>query len=202
MGRTSDARERLLEAAFDLIWTNSYGSVGVDQICDKAGVKKGSFYHFFPSKADLALATFEDQWAKRRPDFDAMFSPVVPPLERIDRWCAFIVGIQRDMAKRFGQVCGCPFVNLASELGTRDERLRDKMAEFFARGQRYLRSALRDAMDARLIPAEDPARLARMLHALSLGYQVHAKVENDASRLDGLASAVRRLLDVRETIAD
>ena len=183
-----------MDAAFDLIWTNSYGSVGVDQICDRAGVHKGSFYHFFASKADLALETFEHHWSRRRPELDAMFSPVVPPLERIDRWCRFVGSIQEAMAARFGQVCGCPFVNLASELGTQDPRLRDKIAGFFQRGQCYLQSALRDAIDAGLVSPGDPAELARMLHALAIGYQVHAKVENDISRLDEFVAVARRIL--------
>ena len=56
MGRTSDAKEKLLHVAFDLIWQHSYGSVSVDDICERADVKKGSFYYFFPSKSDLAVA--------------------------------------------------------------------------------------------------------------------------------------------------
>jgi TetR/AcrR family transcriptional repressor of nem operon len=47
MGRVSDAKERLMEAVRELIWTGSYGSTTIDQICEKAGVKKGSFYYFF-----------------------------------------------------------------------------------------------------------------------------------------------------------
>ena len=43
MGRTSNAKERLLQVAFDLIWEQSYGSVSVDDICARAKVKKGSF---------------------------------------------------------------------------------------------------------------------------------------------------------------
>src|SRR5262249_2566506 len=56
MGRVSDARQRLMDAVCELIWAGSYGSTTIDQICEKAGVKKGSFYHFFDSKADLAVA--------------------------------------------------------------------------------------------------------------------------------------------------
>jgi len=56
MGRVSDARQRLLDATIDLIWQNSYGAVTVDDICERAGVKKGSFYYFFPSKTDLVVA--------------------------------------------------------------------------------------------------------------------------------------------------
>lgn len=54
MGRVSDANERLIKAVAELIWTGSFGSTTIDQICAKAGVQKGSFYHFFDSKSDIA----------------------------------------------------------------------------------------------------------------------------------------------------
>jgi TetR/AcrR family transcriptional regulator, transcriptional repressor for nem operon len=54
MGRTSEARERLIGTAGDLWHRRSYTDVGVSEICETAGVQKGSFYHFFPSKQDLA----------------------------------------------------------------------------------------------------------------------------------------------------
>src|SRR5271165_2514696 len=79
MGRTSDAKEKLLQVAFDLIWQQSYGAVSVDDICVRAKVKKGSFYHFFPSKSDLAVAAYEEHWQAIRPRYDGLFSPLVPP---------------------------------------------------------------------------------------------------------------------------
>src|SRR5687767_15768105 len=66
MGRVSDAKQRLMEAIAELIWTGSYGTTTIDQICEKAGVKKGSFYYFFKSKADLAEAAIEVEWTKYR----------------------------------------------------------------------------------------------------------------------------------------
>jgi AcrR family transcriptional regulator len=54
-----DAKQRLLDTAIDLIWEQSYGAVSVDVICERAGTKKGSFYHFFPSKSDLTVAAIE-----------------------------------------------------------------------------------------------------------------------------------------------
>src|SRR6267154_2537844 len=50
-----ESRLKLLRTAHELIWRQSYGSVGVDQICEQSGVKKGSFYHFFRSKSERAL---------------------------------------------------------------------------------------------------------------------------------------------------
>src|SRR5512138_1338390 len=73
MGRTSDAKEKLLDVAFELIWDNSYGGVSVDQICERAGVNKGSFYHFFGSKADLAVAAYQEHWRQKQPEMYRLF---------------------------------------------------------------------------------------------------------------------------------
>ncbi|UCD12029.1 MAG: helix-turn-helix transcriptional regulator [Nitrospinaceae bacterium] len=47
----SDAKQRILDSARGLIYSRSYAGVGVQEICKHAGVKKGSFYHFFPLQA-------------------------------------------------------------------------------------------------------------------------------------------------------
>ena len=73
-------KERLTEAAMDLIWANSYGATSVDAICERAGAKKGSFYYFFKSKSELAAAALEGDWKKRKADMDTIFSATVPPL--------------------------------------------------------------------------------------------------------------------------
>ncbi|MCW2286501.1 AcrR family transcriptional regulator, partial [Rhodoblastus acidophilus] len=58
-GQIPETKRRLIAAALELIWRSSYGSVSVDDICKAADVRKGSFYHFFPSKADLAVAAMD-----------------------------------------------------------------------------------------------------------------------------------------------
>src|SRR5580704_15932053 len=51
-----DTRTRLLDAALRVIRNKGYGSSTVDEICREAGLSKGSFFHYFRSKEDLALA--------------------------------------------------------------------------------------------------------------------------------------------------
>src|SRR3989442_1669184 len=97
MGRVSDAKERLMEAVRELIWTGSFGSTTIDQICAKAGVKKGSFYYFFDSKADLAVVAIDDEWQTRRRDLDSIFSPTIPPLERLRKYCDYGYRLQADI---------------------------------------------------------------------------------------------------------
>src|SRR5436190_13618282 len=90
MPRVSDMKERLMDAAMDLLWENSYGSTSVDAICERAGAKKGSFYYFFKSKSELAATALEADWQKRRSDMDSIFSPTVPPLERFERYFGYV----------------------------------------------------------------------------------------------------------------
>ena len=55
MPRQSTARTRLLDTARDLIHARSYASASVEDLCAAAGINKGSFYYFFPSKLELYL---------------------------------------------------------------------------------------------------------------------------------------------------
>jgi len=50
------SRTRLIEAAQHLIRAQGYSATSVEQICLRAGVTKGSFFHHFQNKDDLALA--------------------------------------------------------------------------------------------------------------------------------------------------
>jgi TetR/AcrR family transcriptional repressor of nem operon len=69
MGRTSDARDRLIESGQGLMHERGFTAVGVSEVCAHAGVNKGSFYHFFPSKQELALAVI----ARYAEEADRMF---------------------------------------------------------------------------------------------------------------------------------
>lgn len=199
MSRSCDTRARLLEAALDLIWSHSYGSVGVEQICERAGVNKGSFYHFFASKSDLALEAYEEHWRRQRPEYDAIFSPQVPPVERLVRWCRCILEGQHGRFEKTRHVCGCPYVNIGSELGTQDDRLRAKAAELMDRGLRYLESTLAEAHRDGILPGNDPRKEARLVACAVTGLMVEAKVRNDPQILRDLEPMVLRLVGAPET---
>src|SRR3954454_4958780 len=102
MGRQSDAKTRLLEATIDLIWCRSYGAVTVEDICEQAGVKKGSFYYFFKSRDELVAAAIDAKWESVRPTFDEIFSPTRPPLERLEKAFQFIYEHQKELRVKHG----------------------------------------------------------------------------------------------------
>ena len=116
MGRVSDSKDRLLDAAIKLVWRNSLGSVSVEDICQEAGVKKGSFYHFFPGRNELVAAAFRKLWADVRPEYDRMFSSTVPPVDRLRSFFEFMYEKQRQLQQETGCVLGCPFASIGTEL--------------------------------------------------------------------------------------
>lgn len=189
-----DSRERLLAAAWELLWLNSYATVSVDDLCRRAEVNKGSFYHHFDSKVALAQAAFAQQWDELRPALDAIFSAQIPPLERIDRYAALGLRIQQAKAEEFGRVLGCPWTSLGCEAGCKDGELRAIAAQKGERIARYLASAIRDAIALGQIPAGDPDVLAAMCNALIAGSAAQARITDSLLPFTRLAVGLRRLL--------
>src|SRR3954463_3853259 len=149
MGRTSDANIRLMDAALDLIWGESFGAVTIDDICNRAEVKKGSFYYFFSSKSELAIAALERMWNEEsKPKMDSLFSASIEPLVRITSYLEFMAEKQREIHAKHGKVLGCPVASVGSETCACSEQsaIGDKMREMFLRKRRYYESAIRDAV--------------------------------------------------------
>lgn len=198
MGRVNDAKERLMEAVGELIWTGSYGSTTIDQICERAGIKKGSFYYFFDSKGDLAAAALDSYWKNRRAELDSLFSPTIPPLERLRNYCEFGYRLQSEIRARFGRVLGCPLFSLGAEVSTQEDRLQKKIKEILDLKRKYLESAIRDAHTAGVINAPDPPAKARILFAYYQGMLTDARIENNLEIFREAIHGTYELLGVKE----
>lgn len=198
MGRVSDAKARLMDAVRELIWTGSYGSTTIDQICAKAEVKKGSFYYFFQSKSDLAVAALSEEWEHHRAELDSLFSPTVPPLDRFRKYCDYGYRIQAEMRQKCGFVLGCPIFTLGSEVSTQEAALKNKIQEILDYKRRYFATAIRDAHAAGLIPACDSAAKAQTVFAYMQGLLTQARIEDNLELLKGCVQGIFELLGVKE----
>src|SRR4029077_1520641 len=179
MPRVSDMKERLMDAAMDLIWHNSYGATSVDAICERAGAKKGSFYYFFKSKSELAAAALEGDWNKKRAEMDSIFSPTVPPLERFERYFDFVYQRLVEVREKCGAILGCPFVSVGSEVSTQDQVVRETIERIMDRKLNYFISAVRDAAAQGLMDAPDPVAKAKALFSSYQGTFAQARIQND-----------------------
>lgn len=202
MGRTSHTREKLLEAIGQLVWAGSYGATTIDDICAKAGVNKGSFYHFFDSKADLVEAAIDADWQVRRAELDAIFSPLVPPLERFRKLGEYMYRAQKEASQRFGCVLGCPLFALGAEISTQESKLQRKIQEVLDYKRVYFESAIRDAHASGLIHAPDAAAKARLLFTYYQGLLTEARIRNDLETLREAFQGTLQLLGAEPKDAD
>ena len=183
MPRTSSAKERLTVAALRMIWGQRYGSTSVDAICEQAKVKKGSFYYFFKSKSDLAVAALDADWRRHRAQLDGIFSPTVAPLERLERYFDFNYDRLVEIKNECGAVLGCPLYALGSEICTQDTVLRSKIQEILDKKVTYLESTIRDAHAEGLIVAPNEKAKARTLFMFIQGALTQARIQNNVEIL-------------------
>ena len=188
-----------MEAVKELIWTGSFGATTIDQICDRAKVKRGSFYYFFDSKADLAETAIEEDWQQRRPELDSIFSPTVPPLKRLEKYLEFSYEFQKAIQAKYGRVLGCPLFSLGAEVSTQEARLQKKIESILDYKKRYFESAIREAHAAGLIHAPDPVAKACLLFCYYQGLVTEARIRNDVEILRGAVQGTRELLGVKES---
>jgi TetR/AcrR family transcriptional regulator, transcriptional repressor for nem operon len=199
VGRTSDARDRLIQATIDLVWQSSYGAVGVDAICERSGVKKGSFYHFFPSKDELVVAALDRQFETRRPILDAIFSPSRSPIERLNAYFAYIYERQVALRRQYGRVLGCFHNSVGTECIQQRPEVAAKVQEVISNLRRYLETTVRDAQADGSIRAGDPSTDARVLFAYVQGTLLQARIHDDPELLRDLAVTGFAILGIKDT---
>lgn len=189
--KLSGTRQRLVEAAHALIWANSYAHVSVDDICREAGVQKGSFYHFFPTKADLAAAALEDHWQEVKPKFDGIFTRNKTPQAQLKALCAEILSKQKEAMRATGMVCGCPYATVGAELSGNNETMRALTQEMNARFIGYFEKLLKNAAAAKLIPSTGIKQRAQEIHTYAIGAMLQARLTNS---LDSVGKSLEHAL--------
>jgi len=191
MGRNSDAKQRIIDSATELFHSRSYWSVGVQEICEKANVKKGSFYHFFPSKRDLTLAVIDHIWLYHNEEGPVAkaFDKDVSPLKRIERYFLGSCEFQTQLQKEKGKMCGCHFGNLASEISSQDEVIRKKLDEIFSAQASVIENTLEEAVALGDLPQIDTKSAANAILAFMQGIILMAKTRNDARLMKKIAKA-------------
>ena len=124
-----ETRARLLRAAFDEIYEHGYQGMRVDDVLNRTGLKKGAFYHHFPSKQALGYAVLDEivygfmgeRWIRA---MTASKDPIAALDSMIDQ--------MMDQYSDDGKFCGCPLNNLAQEMAPLDEGFQERIDRTFA----------------------------------------------------------------------
>jgi TetR/AcrR family transcriptional repressor of nem operon len=198
MARVTNTRKNILEAAHRLIWENSYSTVSVNDICSMAGIRKGSFYHFFPSKEDLAVAAMEEHWQNMQPDLERVFCSGNDLKGIITEFSNKAYEGQKDKFQKIGKVCGCPYASLGAEISNNEENIRkhtmQKINEFIG----YFEIALKNASEKGEIERNDVNEKAEEMYSFMIGVLVNARIQNNLEIIkNDLASGLLKISGIK-----
>jgi len=132
MARTRDqekynqSREHLLTVGEELFINSSFNCVGLNDILKKAGIPKGSFYHYFESKEDFGLQVIEMYATQNYEELKAITSDeALTPYHQLKKFFEANIAHFDDI-----DYCqGCLMANLSQELADVNEKLRCKINE-------------------------------------------------------------------------
>jgi TetR/AcrR family transcriptional repressor of nem operon len=125
----SNAKDKLIEASYELMLSKGYAATSVDDLCHKAGVSKGSFYHFFGTKEDLGLALLDDFFAKSKDRFlNGAFVSETDPIRKL---FTFLRQTEESAETLWSR--GCLLGNFATELSQSHPVVRQKVSMILKR---------------------------------------------------------------------
>jgi len=188
MPRTTDTRQRLLDAARDLFWERGYAATGLAEILHRARANSGSFYFFFSSKEALLEAVLDWYLENIGPALlDPAYAKSRDPMQRI---FALLEGYRgKILATNFA--FGCPIGRLALEMDPGRRAVREKIAENFSAWTGAVRLCLEQAGD-RLPRDLDRAALAQLVLTVMEGGVMQSRAHQDIAPFD---ASVRQLRD-------
>ncbi len=187
---------RILDTAARLFWTNSYHSIKVDQIVEKASVNKASFYRYFESKEDVAFQGLIYMFELTKEHvFEGAFKEDINPIKRLDGIFKRIYLTYKNQKQVDGVCPGCPFVNLSGELSTQNEKIREEINKIFIIFSTYHQKIYEDAKAKGLATNDlNPQMAGKQIQGILNGATASVKYTNRPEDLLDAAEAAKVLI--------
>jgi TetR/AcrR family transcriptional repressor of nem operon len=200
--RALETREKILQAAANLIALKGYHDTKLEEVLNTAHVTKGAFFHHFRDREDLAFAVLDWHMDRRRKMLEAIeqelpLAESANPLQRVFRRLDAI----QEMIRRRGRLKGgCIIGNMSTALSDCHDRFRKRLAECFdemaQEFQPHLEAAARHAPGTR---RTNPSELARYIVTVIEGAIMQSRTLGDAKllprQLAYLKEHVKKCLD-------
>jgi TetR/AcrR family transcriptional regulator, transcriptional repressor for nem operon len=178
-------RGSLLEATKELLWEVGYDEMSPRQVLERSGAGKGSLYHHFNTKLDLAAEALKEVSTEEVAKIDNLFLSDRPPLERIE---AYLL-TPRDPFK------GCRLGRLVHESAIQYEGIREPIADYLRRVEIHIKRCLLEARGlGQLQSSADVSSIAASLVAVVQGAYVLARANSDEAEMQHALEGAVRLL--------
>jgi len=196
----SESRQKLLNAAIELVRERGYAATSVDQVCERAGLTKGAFFHHFKSKDALAVAS-AGYWSEiskavfAAAPYHAHADPLDRLLSYVDFRKALLVGELRDFT--------CLVGTMVQEVYSMHPALREICNTSISRHAATLVPDIEEVMRERGIRGDWTAEsLALYMQASIQGGFILAKAQNGAAIAEACFDHLRRYLELLFTQPD
>ena len=179
----STVRDRIVEAALDCFHTLGFNGCGVQEIVDKAGIPKGSFYNYFKAKELLAVEVLKAYVDGSRREM--LSDKRIPPIQRLHAHFEFLASRYAG----FGYRKGCLIGNIAAEASDNMPIVRKALARGLADWTASVAGVIREGQADGSIEARlEAEEVARFLINSWEGAVIRMKIANSRQPLDDFFS--------------
>ncbi|MGD0832729.1 MAG: TetR/AcrR family transcriptional regulator, partial [Terracidiphilus sp.] len=189
-----DSKTKLLDAALHVIRAKGYSATRIEDICEAAGLTKGSFFHHFKSKEDLALAAAA-YWAEGTSAFfaSAPYRTLSDPLDRLLAYVDFRKAILQGNLPD----CTCLAGTMVQEIYETHPDLREACNRCISEHAATLEPDIEAAMRQHGVAGEWSAEsLALYTQAAIQGAFILAKAKHEPEIAAGCIEHLRRYLEL------
>ncbi len=178
----TNTRERLIECGIEAMTAKSYNACGLKEILDRAGVPKGSFYHYFKSKEDFGVAIIES-FTQKYADLkhQILTDPDKTPIERLRAY--FQKG--RDWYAENGFEQTCLAAKLGMDVATLSQPMRIALKRGMDRWRFEMAQCIREAQEAGEIdPTRNADALAEFIFNAWEGTALHVQLAQSVEPIE------------------
>ena len=118
-------KDKLLGGALELMLAKGFAATTIDEVCERAGVTKGGFFHYFQSKDQLGKEVLERFCVSGRNLHEAFCGRETDPLKRVYRYIDGAIAMAQDPAMSRGCLLGL----FAQELCDTNPQIRQACAD-------------------------------------------------------------------------
>jgi TetR/AcrR family transcriptional regulator, transcriptional repressor for nem operon len=188
-----ESKTRLLDAALHVIRARGYSATRVEDICEAAGLTKGSFFHHFKSKEELALAAAGHFSSMAENLFaQAPYRKLPDPVDRLLGYVDFRKAILLGDLPEFTCLLG----TMVQEAYETHPNIREACDQYIAAHARCLEADIAEALNSRgLHPDWTAESLALYTQAVIQGSFILAKAQQSAAVSAGCLDHLRRYLE-------